>query len=133
MTIASIIQAEAGSKQDMGKVARVVYNRLDLDPPMNLKMDSTVMYGLNKYGIESSHKDLESTSPYNTYKFAGLPPGPIANPGDDAIQAALNPAKGDWLFFVTTCPAKGITKFVTLESDFTALLAEYERNKVNGC
>lgn len=133
MTIASIVQAESGTEDDMGKVARVVYNRLDLNPPMNLKMDSTVMYGLNKYGIESSNKDLESTSPYNTYMFAGLPPGPIANPGDDAIQAALNPTKGDWLFFVTTCPAKRITKFASLESDFTALKAEYESNKVNGC
>ncbi|GAA4183606.1 endolytic transglycosylase MltG [Streptosporangium oxazolinicum] len=131
MTIASIVQAESGTKEDMGKVARVVYNRLDL--PMHLRMDSTVMYGLNKYGIESSSKDLESTSRYNTYKFEGLPPGPIANPGDDAIQAALNPTKGDWLYFVTTCPAKGITKFVKLESEFNVIKAEYESNKVNGC
>jgi UPF0755 protein len=63
----------------------------------------------------------------------GLPPGPIANPGDDAIQAALNPTKGDWIFFVTTCPGKRLTKFVELESEFMALKAEYERNKVNGC
>ncbi|WP_436756561.1 endolytic transglycosylase MltG [Streptosporangium sp. V21-05] len=133
MTIASIVQAESGSKDDMGKVARVIYNRLDRDPPLKLSMDSTVMYGLNKYGIESSHKDLESISPYNTYRHLGLPPGPIANPGDDAIQAALNPTKGDWLFFITTCPAKGITKFVSTESEFFVLKQEYERNKVNGC
>lgn len=133
MTIASIVQAESGTKDDMGKVARVIYNRLDREPPLNLAMDSTVMYALNKVGIEASHKDLESTSPYNTYKVAGLPPGPIANPGDDAIQAALNPTKGDWVWFVTTCPSKSITKFASAESDFFALKAEYERNKVNGC
>lgn len=133
MTIASIVQAESGTKEDMGKVARVIYNRLAGNPRLNLSMDSTVMYGLNKYGIESSHKDLESTSPYNTYRFAGLPPGPIANPGDDAIQAALNPTKGDWGWFVTTCPAKQLTKFASTEADFFALKAEYERNKGNGC
>ncbi|MFI6512821.1 endolytic transglycosylase MltG [Streptosporangium sp. NPDC050855] len=133
MTIASIVQAESGTQEDMGKVARVIYNRLDGTPRRKLEMDSTVMYGLNKYGIESSGRDLESTSPYNTYRFEGLPPGPIANPGDDAIQAALNPTKGDWVWFVTTCPGKRITKFASLESDFLALKAEYERNKVNGC
>ncbi|MGW0590478.1 endolytic transglycosylase MltG [Streptosporangium sp. NPDC002607] len=133
MTIASIVQAESGTKEDMGKVARVIYNRLDGNPRRKLEMDSTVMYGLNKYGIESSHKDLESSSPYNTYRFEGLPPGPIANPGDDAIQAALNPTKGDWVWFVTTCPARQITKFASTETDFLALKAEYERNKGNGC
>ncbi|WP_440069819.1 endolytic transglycosylase MltG [Streptosporangium sp. OZ121] len=133
MTIASIVQAESGTKEDMGKVARVIYNRLDGNPPRKLEMDSTVMYALNKYNIEASNKDLESESRYNTYKYLGLPPGPIANPGDDAIQAALNPTKGDWVWFVTTCPAKRLTKFASLESDFFALKAEYERNKVNGC
>ncbi|WP_440104420.1 endolytic transglycosylase MltG [Streptosporangium sp. H16] len=133
MTIASIVQAESGTEEDMGKVARVIYNRLDGNPPRKLEMDSTVMYALNKYNIEASNKDLESESRYNTYKYLGLPPGPIANPGDDAIQAALNPTKGDWVWFVTTCPAKRLTKFASLESDFFALKAEYERNKVNGC
>ncbi|MEU3168834.1 endolytic transglycosylase MltG [Streptosporangium sp. NPDC006930] len=133
MTIASIVQAESGTKEDMGKVARVIYNRLDGNPPRKLEMDSTVMYALNKYNIEASHKDLESESPYNTYKHLGLPPGPIANPGDEAIQAALNPTKGDWVWFVTTCPAKRVTKFASAESDFFVLKAEYERNKVNGC
>lgn len=133
MTIASIVQAESGTEEDMGKVARVIYNRLDGNPPRELAMDSTVMYALNKYGIEATHKDLESKSPYNTYEHMGLPPGPIANPGDDAIQAALNPTKGDWIWFVTTCPEKRITKFASVESDFLALKAEYERNKVNGC
>ncbi|MDP9844754.1 endolytic transglycosylase MltG [Streptosporangium lutulentum] len=132
MTIASIVQAESGNKSDMGKVARVIYNRLDSTPPRKLEMDSTLMYGLNKYGVEASNADLESTSPYNTYKYLGLPPGPIANPGDDAIQAALNPTKGSWFFFVTTDTKRRITKFATTEAEFLQLKAEYERNKAAG-
>jgi UPF0755 protein len=132
MTIASIVQAESGSKQDMGKVARVIYNRLDGPPVRKLEMDSTLMYALNKYGVEASNVDLKSTSPYNTYMHPGLPPGPITNPGDDAIQAALNPTKGDWVWFVTTDTKRGITKFATTESEFLQLKAEYERNKAAG-
>jgi UPF0755 protein len=132
MTIASIVQAESGSKQDMGKVARVIYNRLDGPPVRKLEMDSTLMYALNKYGVEASNADLQSTSPYNTYMHPGLPPGPITNPGDDAIQAALNPTKGDWVWFVTTDTKRGITKFATTESEFLQLKAEYERNKAAG-
>jgi UPF0755 protein len=132
MTIASIVQAESGSKQDMGKVARVIYNRLDGNPVRKLEMDSTLMYALNKYGVEASNVDLKSPSPYNTYMHPGLPPGPITNPGDDAIQAALNPTKGDWVWFVTTDTKRGITKFATTESEFLQLKAEYERNKAAG-
>ncbi|WP_344968269.1 endolytic transglycosylase MltG [Streptosporangium fragile] len=138
MTIASIVQAESGTVDDMGKVARVIYNRLDGKPaldgatPRLLQMDSTVMYALNKYGIAATSKDLESTSPYNTYRFEGLPPGPIANPGDHAIQAALNPTKGNWIWFVTTDPKRGITKFTASESEFFRLKAEFERNRAAG-
>ncbi|AWS47702.1 endolytic transglycosylase MltG [Streptosporangium sp. 'caverna'] len=132
MTIASIVQAESGSKQDMGKVARVIYNRLDLKPERKLEMDSTVMYGLNKYGLNASNKDLRSTSPYNTYMRPGLPPGPIGNPGADAIKAALKPADGSWLWFVTTDPKKGVTKFASSESEFLKLKDEWERNRRTG-
>ncbi|MFD0887821.1 endolytic transglycosylase MltG [Streptosporangium algeriense] len=130
MTIASIVQAESGNVEDMAKVARVIYNRLDGD--RKLEMDSTVMYGLNKYGISATNADLESKSPYNTYKRLGLPPGPIANPGDHAIQAALNPAKGDWVWFVTTDPKRGITKFASTEAEFFQLKAEFEKNRNGG-
>ncbi|MER7208791.1 endolytic transglycosylase MltG [Streptosporangium sp. NPDC000239] len=130
MTIASIVQAESGSVEDMSKVARVIYNRLDGN--RKLEMDSTVMYGLNKYGISATNADLESKSPYNTYKRLGLPPGPIANPGDHAIQAALDPAKGDWIWFVTTDPKRGITKFASTEAEFFQLKAEFEKNRNGG-
>ncbi|ACZ88823.1 endolytic transglycosylase MltG [Streptosporangium roseum] len=132
MTIASIVQAESGSVEDMGKVARVIYNRLDGNPPRKLEMDSTVMYGLNKYGVAATNADLESTSPYNTYAREGLPPGPIANPGDHAIQAALNPTKGDWIFFVTTDTKRGITKFTASEAEFFRFKAEFEKNQAGG-
>ncbi|MEV4248666.1 endolytic transglycosylase MltG [Streptosporangium canum] len=132
MTIASIVQAESGSVEDMGKVARVIYNRLDGNPPRKLQMDSTVMYGLNKYGVAATNADLESASPYNTYAREGLPPGPIANPGDHAIQAALNPTKGDWMFFVTTDIKRGITKFTASEAEFFRFKAEFEKNQAGG-
>ncbi len=128
ITIASIIQAESGSQADMPKIARVIYNRLNRNPQMKLEMDSTLMYGLGKYGIAASNADLKSTSVYNTYRRLGLPPGPIDNPGDHAIEAALNPAEGNWIYFVTTDPQKGITKFTDNETEFWKLREEFNRN-----
>jgi UPF0755 protein len=95
---------------------------------MKLEMDSTLMYGLNKYGIAATNADLKSDSPYNTYRLLGLPPGPICNPGDHAIEAALNPAAGRWLWFVTTDPKKGITKFTDNEAEFFKFRDEFNRN-----
>ncbi|MFF0322511.1 endolytic transglycosylase MltG [Nonomuraea angiospora] len=128
MIIASIVQAEAGRQEDMPKIARVIYNRLDHQPEMKLAMDSTVMYALNKYGTAATFAETKTKSPYNTYLHLGLPPGPITNPGDHAIEAALNPAKGPWLYFVATDPKSNITKFATTEAERQALLAEYRRN-----
>jgi UPF0755 protein len=132
LTIASIVQAESSTKRDMPKVARVIYNRLDLKPERKLEMDSTLMYGLNKYGLNASNKDLRSRSPYNTYMRPGLPPGPIGNPGADAIKAALKPADGPWLWFVMTDPKKGVTKFTGSESEFLKLKEEWNRNHRTG-
>jgi UPF0755 protein len=126
--IASIVQAESGSVEDMPKVARVIYNRLQRNPPMKLQMDSTTMYGLNKYDIAATEAETKSKSLYNTYQHQGLPPGPISNPGDHAIEAALHPADGAWLWFVTTDPKKGITKFTDKETEFWQLRDEFNRN-----
>lgn len=127
--IASIIQAEAGRQEDMAKIARVIYNRLELTPPMNLRMDSTVMYGLGKYRTHASYAETgDKSNKYNTYAYAGLPPGPISNPGDHAIEAALNPAKGPWLFFLAPDPKSNVTKFATTEAEFGKLMAEYKAN-----
>ncbi|MFI7703772.1 endolytic transglycosylase MltG [Nonomuraea sp. NPDC049480] len=130
MIIASIIQAEAGRAEDMPKIARVIYNRMAQKPPMTLSMDSTVMYALGKYGTFATTADLQTKSRYNTYKYQGLPPGPIANPGDHAIEAALNPAKGDWLYFVAT-DKSGVTRFANTDAEHQALVAECKKN--GGC
>ncbi|WP_157253328.1 endolytic transglycosylase MltG [Nonomuraea typhae] len=127
--IASIIQAEAGRQEDMGKISRVIYNRLNRNPEMKLQMDSTVMYALGKYGTAATFEEAKTPSPYNTYKHLGLPPGAISSPGDHAIEAALNPTEGTWLFFVATDPNNSrVTKFATTEAERQKLLQEYKAN-----
>lgn len=112
VTVASIVQAEAATKTDMAKVARVVLNRLQRGMP--LQMDSTINYALNRSTLRTSMDDLRIDSPYNSYQRMGLPPTPIDNPGEDAMNATLHPAAGDWLYFVTVKP--GDTRFT---SDYT--------------
>jgi UPF0755 protein len=97
LTVASLLEEEAITP-DFGKVARVIYNRISSGQP--LQLDSTVNYALHRNRIRVSAQDLQVNSPYNTYRRAGLPPTPIANPGSVAIQAALHPAAGPWLYFV---------------------------------
>ena len=92
VTIASIVQAEAATAADMGKVARVVYNRLARGMP--LQMDSTINYALNRRTLDTTPTDTKLDSPYNTYQRMGLPPTPIANPGEEAMRAAVNPTPG---------------------------------------
>ncbi|WP_435602751.1 endolytic transglycosylase MltG [Streptomyces sp. bgisy130] len=105
--IASIVQAEADRPADMGKVARVIDNRLAHRMP--LQMDSTINYALGRSTLRTSHADTRTKSPYNTYRYQGLPPTPIDNPGADALKAAGAPPAGDWLYFVTVKP--GDTRF----------------------
>ncbi|MFF4349774.1 endolytic transglycosylase MltG [Streptomyces sp. NPDC001530] len=119
VTIASIVQAEAATKADMGKVARVIFNRLERGMP--LQMDSTINYALNRNTVNTSQNDTRLNSPYNSYQRMGLPPTPIANPGEDAMHAATNPPPGDWLYFVTVKPG---------DTRFTASYEEHQRNVV---
>ncbi|MEU8028888.1 endolytic transglycosylase MltG [Streptomyces sp. NPDC049099] len=109
VTIASIVQAEAATQADMGKVARVVLNRLERGMP--LQMDSTINYAMNRSTVRTSQDDTRIESPYNSYQRMGLPPTPIDNPGEEAMRAALNPTPGDWLYFVTVKP--GDTRFTS--------------------
>ncbi|MGW1913677.1 endolytic transglycosylase MltG [Streptomyces sp. NPDC002076] len=109
VTVASIVQAEAATKADMGKVARVVFNRLERGMP--LQMDSTINYALNRNTLRTGQDDTRIESPYNSYQRMGLPPTPIDNPGEDAMRAALNPTPGNWLYFVTVRP--GDTRFTS--------------------
>ena len=124
LTTASIVQAEGGSERDFGKVARVIDNRLadKLHNGSRLQMDSTVAYGTGKNGIFTTAAERSNTrNPYNTYAHPGLPAGPIGNPGKAAIQAALHPTPGNWLFFVVVNLDTGETKFSTTK-------AEHDRN-----
>ncbi|MGC4153471.1 MAG: endolytic transglycosylase MltG [Propionicimonas sp.] len=110
LTVASIVEREVSRAEDRPKVARVIYNRLEADMP--LQMDSTVHYAAGRRGsVWTSGEDRADDSPYNTYKHKGLPPGPIASPGKASLQAAIEPAKGKWLFFVAVDLDTGETRF----------------------
>ncbi|WP_393099919.1 endolytic transglycosylase MltG [Streptomyces sp. LN325] len=124
VTIASIVQAEAATKADMAKVARVIFNRLQQGMP--LQMDSTLNYALNRSTLNTTASDTKLKSPYNSYERMGLPPTPIANPGEDAMRAAINPTPGDWLYFVTVKP--GDTRFTASYEEHQRNVAEFNRN-----
>ncbi|WP_030743252.1 endolytic transglycosylase MltG [Streptomyces sp. NRRL F-5135] len=125
VTIASIVQAEAGTAADMAKVSRVVHNRLALGMP--LQMDSTLNYALGRSTLDTTHRDTKTDSPYNTYAHKGLPPTPIGNPGEEAMEAALNPSRGDWLYFVTVKP--GDTRFTTRYADHRRNVEEFNAHR----
>lgn len=124
LIIASLIESE-GTPDVHGKVARVIYNRLEKRMP--LQLDSTVHYVLQRRGeIRVSLKETAVKSVYNTFARYGLPPTPIGSPTRASIDAALQPEPGNWLYFVTVKP--GETKFADSYDDFLALKAEYKRN-----
>jgi UPF0755 protein len=125
VTVASIVQAEGGSPADFPKIARVIYNRLARGG--RLEMDTTVLYALGRRTLKVSERDTKVASPFNTYRHAGLPPGPIGSPGESALLAALKPAKGDWYWFVTTDPGRRITKFTDNEGEFVKYREELNR------
>jgi UPF0755 protein len=131
MTIASLVESEANRDQDRGKVARVIYNRLETDATDKLlQIDATVNYALGRdLGLGLTEEDLQVDSPYNTRRYPGLPPGPIEAPGDKAIEAAANPPEGDWVYYVTVNLDTGETKFTDDYDEFLEFkngeLAEY--------
>ncbi|WP_326823616.1 endolytic transglycosylase MltG [Streptosporangium sp. NBC_01756] len=125
VTVASILQAEGGRDSDYPKIARVIYNRIRARMP--LQLDTTVLYAQKRRSLKVTEKDTRVKSPYNTYLRPGLPPGPIANPGEKALRAALHPDQGDWLWFVTTDPEHRITKFTDKESEFVRYREELNR------
>jgi UPF0755 protein len=127
VVIASLVEAEARHAEDYAKVARVVYNRLDQGMP--LQFDSTVNYALDADKQIVTYDDLGNNSPYNTYKHTGLPPGPINSPGEAAMEAAVNPEAGDWLYFVTTNPKTGETKFTGDYQEFLKFKSELKSNQ----
>jgi UPF0755 protein len=110
LIIASLIQGEAAAADDLPKVSRVIRNRLEEGEPLGF--DSTIHYIAQERGRAGTTDEQRGVEdPYNTYLNAGLPPGPINSPGVAAIEAALNPAEGDWMYFVTVNPETGETVF----------------------
>ncbi|MCX6457184.1 MAG: endolytic transglycosylase MltG [Actinobacteria bacterium] len=128
VTLASLVQAE-GDTKDFANISRVIRNRLAIG--MQLQLDSTVHYLKNTRGeIYLSNKSTKLKSPYNTYQNYGLPPAPIGNPGLAALRAAISPAEGDWLFFITVAP--GDTRFTKSFSEFNSWKSLYQKNRKAG-
>ncbi|MEE1939040.1 endolytic transglycosylase MltG [Streptomyces sp. TRM 70361] len=127
LTIASLIQAEAQEDEEFGKVSRVIYNRLDKE--MLLQFDSTINYAKGESKLDITVGETRLDHPYNTYVNKGLPPGPIDNPGHQALEAALDPTEGNWLFFVTVKP--GDTRFTDSQAEHDRNVRDFnaERNK----
>lgn len=125
LIVASLIEAEV-APEDFGKAAAVVYNRLEQDMP--LQFDSTVSYALGVNELQLTAEQLATESPYNTYENKGLPPTPINSPGDAAIDAALNPAQGAWLYFVAVGPDSTETRFAKTYDRFLKLKEKFREN-----
>ncbi|MFY4774831.1 endolytic transglycosylase MltG [Metabacillus sp. RGM 3146] len=106
LTMASLIEEEATQKVDRGKISSVFYNRLEKKMP--LQTDPTVLYALGAHKSKVFLKDLKVKSPYNTYTNKGLPPGPISNAGTTSLDAAINPEKTDYLYFLAAKDGKVI-------------------------
>ncbi|NYD20829.1 endolytic transglycosylase MltG [Kineococcus aurantiacus] len=123
---ASIAQKEARTAEDMAKVVRVLGNRLAIGMP--LQLDSTVSYAVGSTDKVTTTAEQRATdSPYNTYLHPGLPVGPISNPGEDALRAALTPADGPWLYFVTVDLQTGETRFATTAAEHAANVALFQQ------
>jgi UPF0755 protein len=129
MTVASLVEGEAARDEDRGKVARVIYNRLEGNETNGLlQIDAAVNYGLHqKLGVGLTTAQLQQDTPYNTYTRPGLPPTPIEAPGDAAIAAAANPTPGGWYYYVTTNLRTGETKFATTYNQFLGYKRELEQ------
>jgi len=126
VTLASIIERESSSVPEQPKISRVFHNRLAKG--MLLQADPTMIYALgDKFdgNLKVEHKDLDN--PYNTYKYPGLPPGPIANPGFSALQAALWPVEGAWIYFVADGQGKHV--FSLTYDEHLAAVKRYQINR----
>ncbi|NTV40482.1 MAG: endolytic transglycosylase MltG [Demequinaceae bacterium] len=119
ITKASLVEREAKLDVDRPKIASVIDNRLAKE--MRLELDSTVLFAAPGEGVFTTDEQRATDSPYNTYVYQGLPPGAIATPSDESIRAVLNPAQGDWLFFVT----------VNLNTGETAFGSTFEEHQAN--
>lgn len=119
LTMASLIEKEVPGTRDRRIVSGILWKRLEIGMP--LQVDATVAFTTLKHTTQLSRADLETPSPYNTYLHRGLPPGPIANPGLDAIRAALQPESSDHLYYLST---------PTGQTVFSRTLAEHNAAKI---
>ena len=127
IVLASIVQREAGLAADYPKVSRVFLNRIAQG--WDLQSDATVAYGTGHTDVVTTTdaERADANNPYNTYVHAGLPVGPISNPGDLAINAAVHPADGSWMYFVTWNLKTGETIFSTTEAEHEAAVAKWQQ------
>jgi UPF0755 protein len=123
VTIASMVEDEAGVDSQRGLVASVIYNRLHEGMPLGI--DATIRFATGNYTEPLTESELAIDSPYNSRTNAGLPPGPISNPGLASLEAAAHPPKTDYLFYVTTPGACGKLTFAKTEAEFEAAVAKY--------
>ena len=122
VTVASLVEREARLPADRGKIAGVIYNRLERNMP--LQIDATVQYALHEQNRPLTFEDYEVESPYNTYLHPGLPPTPIASPGLASLRAALEPAPIDDLYFVVVDEETGRHGFAETYQEFLRLKAQ---------
>ena len=119
--LASLVERETNKSADRTKACSVYYNRLQEGMP--LQVDATVLYALGVWKKDVTFDDLKVNSPYNTYIHAGLPPGPIANPGEAAIKACLTPGQTNFLFYFTD--KNGVTHFEATQAQFESDKEKY--------
>jgi len=125
LTFASIVQREARLPDDFYKVSRVFRNRLDIN--MALQSCATASYGVGEFSIIVTNRILNDDNPYNTYKYPGLPLGPIASPGSVALDATLHPVDGSWLYFVTWNLKTGETIFSNTYAEHQAGIVKWDQ------
>jgi UPF0755 protein len=123
--VASILEKEVRGEGDRAKAARVLYNRLDKG--QKLELDSTVIYAEDLKTNTTTPEQRKSTSKYNTYRYKGLPPGPISAPGKAALEAAAAPADGDWMYWVTVNYDTGETKFAKTYAEHQKNVKEFQQ------
>ena len=126
VTFASIVQGEARLVDEMKIISSVFYNRINYN--MHLDANATIQYIIPGKNRRLMNKDLEIDNPYNTYKYKGLPPGPINNPGLSAIKATLNPDKTNYIYFVKDIKGSGNHVFSTNIKDHEKAKRKYLRS-----
>jgi peptidoglycan lytic transglycosylase G len=131
LIIASMIEREVQVPRERKLVAAVIYNRLHAGMP--LQIDATIRFATGNFTKPISPSELETDSPYNTYANAGLPPGPIGNPGLASIEAAAKPARVSYLYYVVKPNTCGEHTFATTLAEFNRAKAAYdEARQANG-